>query len=108
MRYKFNEIAPSGKRQYFIALGYKDLEILHGLTVNACRNMPSLNKNSNAEYAEIYNRLRSMRRAMAHAITEAEILGDDNKRRKVNTLKRTNDTFTAEDIINEDYSENEA
>lgn len=82
MRYRYNEYAPSGKRQYLLAMGVKDIEIIMGLIQNACAHAPTLDKINNPEYADVYTRLRSMRRALSQAHTEAEKLSDEGKRRK--------------------------
>jgi hypothetical protein len=79
MRYKFNEVAPSGKRQYSLLVGSKDIEILLGLTNKLCENMPSLDKKTNADYEEIYGRIRSMNKALLKANREALKLGDNGK-----------------------------
>ena len=60
MKYKYHDKAASGKRQYWLAIGLKDAEIMHGLVINACNNMPALDKKTNPEYMDIYNRMRSM------------------------------------------------
>lgn len=87
MRYKFTEHAPSGKRQYFIALGVNDLEILKGLVDNAMAHMPRLQKNSkqprDKTYTDVYDRLRSMSKPLSDALDEAKKLEDDGKRKKV-------------------------
>jgi hypothetical protein len=82
MRYKFNELAPSNKRQYFLAVGVKDVEILLGLVNNACDHMPRLRKDHSPEYSDIYTRLRSMRRTLAEAHKIGTELGDDGERKK--------------------------
>lgn len=83
MRYKLTDYAPSNKRQYSFAVGKKDIEILMGLVSNACLHRPALPKTpENAQYWDIYNRLRSMNQAFRKALTEAEALGDDGERRK--------------------------
>ena len=82
MRYKFSEFAPSNQRQYFFALGVKDMKIMLGLAKNAYDSMPKLSRLDNPAYDEVRVRLHQMRKAIEAAITEAEGLDDIGKRRK--------------------------
>jgi len=80
MKYKYHDKASSGKRQYWLAIGLKDAEIMHGLVVNACNNMPALDKKTNPEYMDLYNRMRSMRRSLHQAVEAGKSLNDSGKR----------------------------
>lgn len=82
MRYKFTEFAPSNQRQYFFALGLKDMKIMAGLAQKAYDSMPKLGKKENPAYDEVRIRLRQMVKSMTEAISEAEVLEDTGKRRK--------------------------
>lgn len=103
MRYKLNEFAPSNKRQYWFAVGVRDLKILKGLAIRSLENMPHLP--DDPDMRDVQSRLRSMAKSLDEAIQEAEELGDDGERRK--PIQPEN-TFTAEAIINDELSENEA
>lgn len=80
MKYKYHDKASSGKRQYWLAIGLKDAEIMHGLVTGACKNMPTLDKRTNPEYRDIYNRIRSMRIALSQAVEAGKSLDDTGKR----------------------------
>ena len=82
MRYRFSEFAPSNHRQYVLAVGVKDIEILLGLVDNACNGMPRLAKDVNSEYNDIYMRIRNMRKTLQVALAEADRLDDHGERRK--------------------------
>jgi len=53
---------------------------MHGLVVNACNNMPALDKKTNPEYMDLYNRMRSMRRSLYQAVEAGKELNDSGKR----------------------------
>lgn len=78
MRYKITEHAPSNKRQYVFAVGKYDIEILYGLVLNASAGVPQIK-----ETVDMRHRLKSMVKALAQALAEAESLGDDGGRKKV-------------------------
>lgn len=82
MRYRFTEFAPSNQRQYFFALGLKDMKIMAGLAQKAYDLMPKLPKQENPAYDEVRVRLRQMVKTMREAIAEAEKLEDTGNRRK--------------------------
>ena len=82
MRYRFTEFAPSNHRQYVLAVGIKDIEIILGLVDKACDTMPRLAKDVNSEYNDIYLRIRHMRKALRAALDEATLLDDHGERRK--------------------------
>lgn len=103
MRFKFDYIAPSNKRQYQFSCGAIDLEILQGLVGNALMHMPSLSHLTSPEYRDIHNRLRSMARDFTIGIKTSQKLGDDGNRIH-NEPKET----PVDDIVNDNLSENEA
>ncbi len=82
MRYKLSEFAPSNQRQYLFALGVKDMKVMLGLAQNAYDAMPKMAKKENPAYDEVRVRLRQMCKAMKDAISEADALADEGKRRK--------------------------
>ena len=75
MRYRNDEIAPSGHRQYLIAVNIRELELLRGMAGKVAETLP---------YSEPTARLRSvaqnMVKTLGKAIKEAERLGDCGKR----------------------------
>lgn len=77
MRYKVSEFAPSGKRQYWIALGIKDLELLLEEARNAAAHTPLSDKDTR-------RRLRGIAQGLGEALAAAEEFGDTGHRRKVN------------------------
>lgn len=88
MRYKFNEFAPSGKRQYAVLLGVKDISIMHGLAKNALASFPSFDRSTHPELVDVQSRLRSMCRALAQAEKEANTLGDEGRRKRPDSQER--------------------
>lgn len=90
MKYKYHDKASSGKRQYWLAIGLKDAEIMAGLVERACNTMPALDKQSNPEYRDVYNRLRSMRRSLSQAVEAGKALDDTGKR--VHNYGKSKDT----------------
>lgn len=78
MRYRYEEFAPTNKRQYVIAVGVHELRALLGATQVAIRNAPTVTE----EEGERLNALRSSQRGLIQAIKAAEEIEDDGKRRK--------------------------
>lgn len=85
MRYKFSEFAPSGKRQYSILLGVKDISIMCGLARNALDNFPSFSKDTHPDLVEVKSRLRSMCKALQDAEKDANALSDEGRRRPISS-----------------------
>lgn len=81
MRYKYSDFAPSNKRQYFLAVGVKDLYVLKGLTEKALRSFPHMPQNP--EMLDVEHRLGSMNKALKEAILAAEELNDEGSRKKL-------------------------
>lgn len=81
MRFRFSEFAPSNKRQYLLALGVRDIEIMLGLVSRAAESMPRLTRLSNPQYDEVRVRIKSMEKALTSALAEANRLLDDGDRR---------------------------
>jgi hypothetical protein len=76
MRYKVTDYSPANKREYWIALGLRDLELLLEEAKNAARHTPLSDK-------ETRHRLKGIVKGLATALEEAQKLGDDGTRRKV-------------------------
>ena len=77
MRYRFNEFAPSGKRQYSFLVGKKDIEILYYLAIGAT-GLPNI-----SELRSTRRRIKSLVKGFAKALAEAEELGDDGDKKKL-------------------------
>lgn len=75
MRFKYDEISPAGKRQYFLALGRVELDLLAGEAENALRYMPNV-----PELQEIRQRLHGIVKGLKQAQKVAHDYGDEGDR----------------------------
>jgi hypothetical protein len=75
MRFIRKELSPANKRQYLLALGRKDIELLLGEAKQAYRYMPST-----APLREDRQRLNGIIKGLAEALKQAEADGDDYDR----------------------------
>lgn len=78
MRYKFNDKAPSGHRQYFIACNIRELELLHGMAVQLTNTIPHTGPTQRLQHVA-----KEMQKTLAEAIKEADKLGDQGKREHI-------------------------
>ena len=74
MRYKYEEIASSGKPRYMLATGLAELRVLKGLLANACRHMPIAGRHGteNSDYMSTARTLRNMNKEVGKALEDAE------------------------------------
>jgi hypothetical protein len=79
MRYKYTEFAPSNKRQYFIAVGLAELQILQGVTEKALRHFPHVKGDPLMLQQEQH--LQNINKGLIEAVKEAQRLVDDGQRR---------------------------
>lgn len=79
MRFRKVEISPAGKKQYFIALGAKDIEILLGLAKAGIAHTPRTD-----EGKPLVSRMRSILKGLSEADSIAKADGDDGSRVPVN------------------------
>lgn len=77
MRYRYEEYAPSNKKQYVIAVGVHELRALLGATQAAIRNAPDVT----LEEKQRLNALRSTQKGLVAAIKVADANGDTGNRR---------------------------
>ena len=75
MRFRHDQIAPSGKRQYWIALGRVDIELLLGEATNALAHTPDV-----AALHEVRGRRRGIKRGLSDALAVAKANGDEGDR----------------------------
>lgn len=76
MRYKFNEYAPSGHRQYFIALNVHELDLLASFNDKILETLPR-----RGPLADTRNRVKNMAKALHAALAAAQELNDMGQRR---------------------------
>lgn len=81
MRYKNEEVAPSGKPRFMLATGVAELRVLKGLLDNACRHMPLQGRSGlkSDDYMSTARTLRNMNREVGKAVKDAEQYDDDGK-----------------------------
>lgn len=74
MRYKYEEVAPSGNPRYLLATGLAELRVLKGLLDNACRHMPMAGRSGteNGEYMSTARTVRNMTKEVGKALDHAE------------------------------------
>lgn len=72
MRFKRVELSSHNKRQYLLALGVRDLELLMGISKAASESMPIL-----PEYKTDRRRLRKITKGLAEAIEVAKADNDE-------------------------------
>lgn len=72
MRFIRRELSPANKKQYLLALGKRDLELLVGVSKLASKNMPILPDNKDDR-----QRLRSMTKSLSEALEMCIKDGDD-------------------------------
>lgn len=109
MRYRYEEYSPQNKKQYVIAVGIHELRAL----VDAAKAVYSHSPERTEQQRQFKTALQSSVRGLSEAIVHAESINDDGKRRKPYSghdrlEKPTSSLFTAEDIVDENLSENEA
>lgn len=78
MRYRYEEFAPTNKRQYVIAVGVHELRAL----LDAARVVLAHTPDRTREQSEYAGALKSSIRGLTDAIEYAESIKDDGKRRK--------------------------
>ena len=76
MRYKYNELSPSGHRQYFLAFNVRELELLWGIADKFRRRMPSEGKPAQ----EVKSLVASTCVGLRQALDAAKELGDTGDR----------------------------
>lgn len=74
MRYKYEEVAPSGKPRFILATGVAELRVLKGLLDNACRHMPLQGRHGSetSDYMSTARTIRNMTKEVGKAVKEAE------------------------------------
>lgn len=72
MRFKRVELSPANKRQYLIALGRVDIELLLGEAINAKKHTPDT-----ADFAETHSRLASIVKGLKQALVAAQADNDE-------------------------------
>lgn len=77
MRYRYEEYAPSNRKQYVIAVGVHELRALLGATQAAIRNAPHVTQEEKYRLSA----LRGTQRGLVEAIKVAEANQDDGSRR---------------------------
>lgn len=81
MRYKYEEIATSGKPRLLLATGVAELRVLKGLLDNACRHMPLAGRHGteNSDYISTARTIRNMTKEVGKALIHAERYDEDGK-----------------------------
>ena len=123
MRYKYTEYAPSNKRQYFIAIGLRELQILQGVTEKAISTFPHVRDDMEMLQTEAH--LQNINKGLREAMQEAQRLVDNGHRRglvpneeegyrsqqRPNTIIKIDPKtakVTEDGIVNDELSENES
>lgn len=75
MRFKTIEISPAGKKQYLVALGRVDIELLLGEAINAERHLPRTDS-----LKPIRHRLKGIVAGLQEALEIAKADGDEGDR----------------------------
>lgn len=75
MRYKFSDIAPSGHRQYFLAVNVREIELLRGMAVQLANTVPNTGPTQRLQHVA-----KEMAKTLAEAEVEAIKLNDNGKR----------------------------
>ncbi len=77
MRYRYEEYAPSNKKQYVIAVGVHELRALLDAARAVCKHAPERTE----EQRQYKGALQASMRGLGDAIKHAEAQGDTGKRR---------------------------
>lgn len=94
MRFIRTELSPANKKQYLMAMGLKDIELLYETALLAHKYMPNTK-----ELKDSKRRLSKISRAFGLAIEEAKQDGDDGERVAVADRQAYKDRLTANPML---------